>query len=96
MEITSRNLGVKKSLKLKYQDKPQTETEKQIPQTPAFKGGLPINGLKQLGRYGSAAMLMAGTMFMATSCEQTEVLHEETYNVYVQQKTEELEKLMLN
>ena len=94
MEITSRNLEVRKSLKLKYQDKPQTETEKQTPQTPAFKGGVPVNGLKQLGRYGSAAMLMAGTMFMATSCEQTEVLHEETYNVYVQQKTEELEKLI--
>ena len=96
MEIISHNLGAKKLLRkqLNNQTAPQTEPQtKEAPQAPAFKG---LNGgLKQLGKYGAAALLLAGTMFGATSCEKTDVYHEENWNVTVKDKSEEYFKKLI-
>lgn len=96
MEIISHNLGAKKLLRkqLNNQTAPQTEPQtKEAPQTPAFKG---LNGgLKQLGKYGAAALLLAGTMLGATSCEKTEIDHDEYWEITVKDKSEEYFKQLI-
>lgn len=95
MEIISHNLGAKKLLRkqLNNQTAPQTEPQtKEAPQAPAFKG---LNGLKQLGKYGAAALLLAGTMLGATSCEKTEVDHDEYWEITVKDKSEEYFKQLI-
>ena len=95
MEIISRNLEAKKLLKLKYQENPQTESEKQLPQPPAFTGLQSLKGLNQLGKYGMAAVVLAGTMLGATSCEKTEINKEEIWNVTVKDNSEEYLKTLI-
>ena len=96
MEIISRNLEAKKLLKLKYQENPQNETEKELPQPPAFTGLQNMNGLNQLGKYGMAAVVLASTMFGTTSCEKTEISNEEIWNVTVKDNSEEYLKTLIS
>lgn len=95
MEIISRNLGVKKLLKFKHQENPQTENEKQLPQQPAFTGLQNMKGMNQLSKYGMAAIALAGTMLGTTSCEKTEITNEETWNVTVKDNSEEYLKTLI-
>ncbi len=90
MDITNQNLGLKKLLKqnnvLNYQTTPTTEETKDLPQNqPGFKG---LNGLKGLGNYGAAALLLGSAIFGLSSCEKTTMSNNETWNVTVKEDSE--------
>jgi len=90
MEITNRNLGVKKILRNSYNNQgtqqPQTEPIQQ-PQAPAFKGGL-----AQAGKYGTMLLGAVAAMTLA-SCEKTSITETTNWYVTVEKNTEKLEEL---
>lgn len=96
MEIISHNLGMKKFLKKQLNNQTNPQTEPQTKETtPAFAGLTNLSSVKQLGKYGAAALAIAGGMMM-TSCEpDTVITNEEHWDVTVKDESEKYLKQII-